>query len=520
MTISRILKYVFLFLIILLFIKVDFRLETDVYCCSDDFDYYIHAETIALDFDLDYSNQLVGFEDARFFKNGISAPIGFIGSGFLASPFLFIGDLLDNYLFFNQFLNLKIYFYSFSSVFYLFLTTYYLIKIKNIILPTFRNLDLVVIFLGSGITYYAFERFSMTHVYEVFTITIVCYLVIKISKFHQDINLEFNLFLLVFFLFLSFHVRWVNYFVFFIPFYLPKLLGIKFSFLKYKLFSIYCLIFSALTYLINFKIYGLLTTNPNNIYRKGDLTTSFNIFFDIPHTIKSLFIILFGQEFGLFFFSPIIFFGLLALINNLFVNAKKLESYVIFGMFGQVFAIVILWQSTASSYGFRYLLCLVPLSLILFIKFYDSIENSKKLYLLRFVIFISLFSILSTLFFETTVLTQLSTSEEINAFGNKVRYTEPNYLKGYLLSFLDLQSYIKIFVTSFLGLIFFNLLFKYLSIEEFFEILSDFGLNFNNEKVNELLLQYQEIDIKYFILIILTVVGMSISFKKIINLDY
>ena len=30
---------------------------------SDDHDYFMHAETIALDFDLDYTNQLAGYEE-------------------------------------------------------------------------------------------------------------------------------------------------------------------------------------------------------------------------------------------------------------------------------------------------------------------------------------------------------------------------------------------------------------------------------------------------------------------------
>lgn len=76
-----------LFFVILLFTKIDFRLKTDITCCGDDFDYFIHAETIAEDFDFDYSNQLDGFEKARHSKVK-PAPFGFLGSGLLASPFL------------------------------------------------------------------------------------------------------------------------------------------------------------------------------------------------------------------------------------------------------------------------------------------------------------------------------------------------------------------------------------------------------------------------------------------------
>ena len=50
-----------------MFLKVDFRLKSELECCVDDHDYYIHAETSILDFDFDYSNQLEGFETRRNF---------------------------------------------------------------------------------------------------------------------------------------------------------------------------------------------------------------------------------------------------------------------------------------------------------------------------------------------------------------------------------------------------------------------------------------------------------------------
>ena len=49
----------FLFLVFLIFIKIDYRFINEMKCCGDDFDYYSHAYTIAIDFDFDYSNQLI-----------------------------------------------------------------------------------------------------------------------------------------------------------------------------------------------------------------------------------------------------------------------------------------------------------------------------------------------------------------------------------------------------------------------------------------------------------------------------
>ena len=87
---------VFIFsLILLTFLKIDFRFANGIYCCSDDFDYYIHAETISEDLDLDYSNQLKGIEEKRYYQNGKPAPIGYVGSGILAAPFMALGNALD-----------------------------------------------------------------------------------------------------------------------------------------------------------------------------------------------------------------------------------------------------------------------------------------------------------------------------------------------------------------------------------------------------------------------------------------
>ena len=67
-----------------------------------------------------------------------------------------------------------------------------------------------------------------------------------------------------------------------------------------------------------------------------------------------------------------------------------------------------------------------------------------------------LFSFISTIFFETTTLTQLSIVENENIFGNNVRFTQPKYLSGFILSIANLESYLKIVSTSFFGAIFFK----------------------------------------------------------------
>ena len=53
--------------------RIDYRFKTTVECCSDDYDYFIHASTIALDFDLNYENQTP--RPFSYYENGKTTPI-------------------------------------------------------------------------------------------------------------------------------------------------------------------------------------------------------------------------------------------------------------------------------------------------------------------------------------------------------------------------------------------------------------------------------------------------------------
>ena len=56
---NKTIYFLFLFLIFLLFIKIDYRIsEPNSAGTDDDVSYYFHSKTIAQDFDLDYSNQI------------------------------------------------------------------------------------------------------------------------------------------------------------------------------------------------------------------------------------------------------------------------------------------------------------------------------------------------------------------------------------------------------------------------------------------------------------------------------
>ena len=66
----------------------------------------------------------------------------------------------------------------------------------------------------------------MTHVYEVFTITMISYFTLK-PVIKNSTEEKLNIFYITFFMFLGFNVRWVNYFILILPFFLTRYLNIK-----------------------------------------------------------------------------------------------------------------------------------------------------------------------------------------------------------------------------------------------------------------------------------------------------
>ena len=267
---------------------------------------------------------------------------------------------------------------SLSSTFYLFLTFIFFIKISNLLSTKKSHLEILFLY-GSGLLT-AFERYLMPHVFEVFTITLVFYLTIKFFSTENKIYIM----VLPYAVLLAFLVRWTNYHVLLAPIIIKYLFfgNKKVSNYKRALF-INSTIASLLFLQINKLIYGTYTVNPLKIYSSDSTrvdTFLTNLFSEpivtIIHSFKASLLILFGPEFGILWFSPIIFLGII----KLFLNRKNISTFIIFLCFAYQFSIVVLWGTTASSYGFRYLLSLIPLSYIVLL--------SSKRYLLKIIIFI------------------------------------------------------------------------------------------------------------------------------------
>ena len=474
-----------LFIIFCLFFRIDFRFKNTVECCSDDFDYFSHAVTIAIDKDFDYTNQIPDYHPFVFKYDGKIAPVGFPGSGILSSPFVFVGNTLDNLLNIDQnndILNYKLLLYSISPIFYFFISYILLFKSLSILNIESNKYLMLLLISGSGITYFAFERFSMTHIFEMFTIS---FLIWNSVTFYKNKN-NISGFLIPLSLLIAFLVRMSNFYVFLIPLIIKNLVKTRLR-KKYSLLKNYYFIGSSIisiyfyTILSN-KIYGKIILNPQEVYGTNlsvnDVISNENSLLALLIDVfKTSFTIFFGNEFGIFWVSPIIFVGLFLILSD-FKSIRKPFNLFLLMCFAQNFAILYIWKSTAASYGFRYLYSLVPLCILIYFQYKD-----KKLYkyLLNYALIMSIFSNLSILFFETTEKTQLSTTEIENSFGLIRNYVEPEYVIGVLGSFFELNSYLIIFTTSFFGVLIFKILILLFGSQTILEILTNLGLPTDNQ---------------------------------------
>lgn len=483
---NNLINFLIIFFVLCALFRIDFRFKEGVSCCSDDYDYYSHAETIAIDGDFDYSNQISTDHPFYYSFNGKIAPVGFPGSGMLASPFLFIGNLIDK-LFIKDnsktFFSYKLLFYSLAPVIYYFIGFFYILKSLIQLNLTFNKYFVFLIVTGSGLPYFAFERFSMTHVYEFFIISLLLFNSLNFYKSNRNISA----FLVPLFLMFSILVRMSNLYVFFLPIICYKLLVRKHE-IKNRMLKNYFFLFSTfLSFIIyiflSFQIYGKIIINPQEVY--GTQVTfnsisqnSESIFVFIFETFSNLLKVLFGNEFGIFWVSPIIFSGICTIVLLLRNKHNWLLCLFLIISYGQNLGIVAIWKSTAASYGFRYLYSLVPLSVLIV---YEQISQNKNKFLHRYLLFMSIFSLISILFFETTTLTQLSMNEILNSFGEMRPYSQTKYVFGVILSTINLNSYLIIFTTSWLGVVFFKTLLTFFNQNTILKLLSSFGLPTDNK---------------------------------------
>jgi hypothetical protein len=201
-------------------------------------------------------------------------------------------------------------------------------------------------------------------------------------------------------------------------------------------------------------LYGLYTFNPSDIFLlvENRLSSNYEQLLDISRipenillTLRTLLTMIFTQEFGLFYFSPIVFASFIFLL--ILIYKKRFKLFFLLGVTYLIpFLPVLVFQNTSYSYGFRYMYSLIGLNILIYFRSF-----SKNRLLTIYLVIFSFFGIFAQLMFETSSYAVLSTDYVTNSFGEETLYSNPNYLSGVFKSSLLIDSYLNIIFTSFMG---------------------------------------------------------------------
>ena len=104
-----------------------------------------------------------------------------------------------------------------------------------------------------------------------------------------------------------------------------------------------------------------------------------------------------------------------------------------------------------------------------------------------------------------------------NSFGLMRNYSEPNYVTGVFKSFTELNSYLIIFTTSFVGVVFFKILLLLFDKVSIFNFLNSLGLPTDNQDFVKYLENLEIISVYKIMIISLTILFFCIYFVNNLN---
>ena len=515
---NKFIRYFLVIFFLLTLTKIDFRFdEVNPGSFVDDAEYYYHTQTIAIDRDLDYSNQMpnVPYRNLNIEDTEKVLPVHAIGVGLFASPFMFLSNEIGKIINLDSVITFNYFIYSLIPILYLFLSIKLLKKVFVLNNIFFDNFLLYLTVFGAGVTYFAFERFSMSHVYEFFATSLILYLTAKHHNSKNINNTRLFAFFIPLLMFTALSIRWSNYFLLLIPVFYntfmtktPKLIYRKLEFLT-------GLATGLAIFLMHTKyLHGIYTLNPSDKFLmvESRLSSDYFRFFDLTkigdnliYIFKSFLTINFSQEFGLFYFSPILFLASFSIFYFLLKRDYK-KSAILIGITLFPFFSTLVLNNPGYSYGYRYFYSIIPI----FIAVYFT-ELSKHKILRSYLKSFSIFSLISLMMFETTSHTVLSSDYLTNSFGLYTKYVNPTYLSGVFKSIIDLDAYLNIIFTSFTGVFIIKVLNFFVEPVSFIEQFRTVNDDILNMIINSTEFSWT---MMLFMILFLSIVSSSFYLKK------
>lgn len=416
---------------------------------GDDASYIAHTYTMAYDGDLDYCNEIAFDSAGCALQKGRTSPPHPAGIGLLNMPLVGAFALIDKANHHSvvddrsQYIGSFGFLAMFFSVNFFFLFGLWLYKkaIQSLVdgLPSW----FILLLLGSyGILFYTLQRFTMNHVHGFFLGALMFWLAVRLIISQRRKELITVSFLIPFVASFCYLLRPVNLLTIFFPFIIISIIvGKEFFQQRLKFYLPYILLgfVVAITFActFNYHIYGVFFPNSTEIYGyeieripKGFINKVQTLFQELP----DIRLIFFSSEFGLWLTSPVLCVGLFLLFYQLVVS-KSPHKWVLFLLtliiIAVPFSVVLLWQTVASSYGYRYLFILVPLAVLGFVWFFQTSQARYQKLLKKVTLPLLCFGILGQVFFMT--IPDLSSRNQMNVFGRQDLYS----VKGYHLSLVE-----------------------------------------------------------------------------------
>ena len=471
---------------------------------ADDMYHWLHAATLAFDFDLDY------IEDYTIpngtFNPKTNVPSSVPGAGYFASPFVFIFSIFDKLYFsdyhfqrVNPIGSFSYIGFFLSGVVYTYFGFYLLKKISTIRKQKYSG---IIFFCGlvSTLVHYVTTRFLMPHAIEFFLCCSILYL------FERRPSLPFSRkeFSLLIFLYFGLSITRPSTFLYSLVLLLYYKEKFNFSLSNLAYYLPTTLTFMGIYILLSQLLYGsnymLLNTYGSDMdeYRA---TLNLDQFFDGMLKLPNLF---FSLNMGVIFSAPIVFLGIYYLFSKyLMTHEKPIKKLFLLLYFGSSLLPLLIWQGRDVAYGQRLLVGLLPMSILLTSKFIENNKISKY-----FIVLLNSFTYVGYLFFYSSK--NLTLRDGKTLWGTEVGFTAENYYLEVLKSFTDLEVLLSVISRN----IYSVNIFKFLDYRILVENFSFINL-LNNEKVKaflEYLDIYSQIDVAYLLLVNLIIFSFSYFF--------
>ncbi len=494
-------RTIFLFILLTVLIKPIWLFDYNT-LNGDDLSYWLHASTLAFDFDIDYQNDYS--LNLETINEKFNTPFHPPGAGYLSAPFVFIFSFFDNLkgIEFQRTSPIGSFAYAgyfFATHLYLLFGFYFLNKLFEINLIQKHKKTIFLLTLFSTLIHYSTTRFLMAHTLEFF---LVSYLVYNFEKKQEFTSLDFKKSIVLFFFLAITRPSTFIISLCLLLMHRKKIFEHIKVFSNILIFAVSCLVY----YLISQKLYGtsfiLLDLSSNKTTESFVKFLNLQNFWDGFLNLPALFFSLSG---GLIWLMPAIFFGVLSYFFNL--KSKNYE-YALFSflfVFG-FFVVALIWKGNEVAYGQRLFIGLLP-----FCAYQIGIFTSNK-EKVRVLSIITIICYLHYLFFYSSDL--LTLREGFSLWGTFLKYSHEDYTINLFIQLTNIENYLKIFSKTIYSI----LLFGTFQFENIINLFPDYLKNLENVKLFQTRAErYYDLNLNYIFIISLIYFLTTYKFIKIID---